>query len=172
MTPANDGDIQRGPLAKKVGKHLGYGVLTMLAEQVIGPFADLRHAIRAGYYNRVKAYKQKKGQDTTSIEQKQDKLAGRVKEEWVGDYGDQTWMKVIHGLTTTSEKLAILAGAIGLLATIASAFAPPAAVVATVSGVVGVSLAGLALIGRSILSIASLVKYNQAKRANKIILPR
>ncbi len=160
VSPAQQGDIQRGALAKQIGKHIGYGVLSMIAEQVIGPFADLKHVIRLGYYSRLK--KGKTGTELTKIEDKEDKVKDNVSEEWIGDYQGETWMTVIHAMSTTSEKLAVLAGAIGLLATIASAFAPPAAVVATVAGIIGVSLTGLALIGRSILAIASLVKYNKA----------
>jgi len=160
VSPAQKGDIQRGALAGKIGKHIGYGVLNMLAEQVIGPFADLKHVIRLGYYSRLK--KGKTGTELTKIEDKEKKVKDNVSEEWTGDYQGETWMTVIHALSTTSEKLAVLAGAIAFLATIASAFAPPAAVVATVAGIVGVSLTGLALIGRSILSIASLIKYNKA----------
>jgi|GEM_PF-1882569 len=158
--PVQPPPVQSPSLAKRIGKHVGYGVLTMVAEQVIGPFADLKHLIRQGHYSRIK--KGKTGTDLQKVKDKEKKLSERVKSEWVGKYPGQTWMAVVHAMSTTSEKLAALAGAVGLLAAICSAFAPPAAVVATIAGIIGASLAGLALIGRSILTVGSYVKWKSS----------
>ncbi|MBK8135692.1 MAG: hypothetical protein IPK52_07630 [Chloroflexi bacterium] len=133
--------LMRAVTAKKVFKKIGLGVVNLAFETFIGPLTDLKNVIRLIWEHGDSA--------------KVDKVKERVQEEWIGKYGSHTWMKVLHAITTTIEKLGGLAGAISLLATLASIAAPAAAPIAAIFAVIGVVCAGIALIGRSILSGAS-----------------
>jgi hypothetical protein len=151
VSSAANGDIQRFDKAK-VGKRIGYGVANFFSEALIGPLTDLKHLVRVIHYN---------VQKDPNKDTKTDKIKERVKEEWVGEYPGARWMNVFHAIGTTAEKLAALAGVITLIATIASIWMGAAAPIATVAGLVGLSLASIAFLVRALLSSVSLYKFKK-----------
>lgn len=154
QTAGGGAEIQRVSAAQ-VGKKIGYAVLNLAAETVLGPLADFKNLIRVGWHNY-------RGETD-----KADKVKKRVTEEWIGDYDDD-WMAAVHAISTTCEKLAGLAGVIGFLATIASIWVAAAAPVAAVSAVVALVFTSIAFILRSILTIANAVKwYNGDSKGKK-----
>lgn len=140
------------------GAKLGYAGLSFIAESIIGPLADLKHAIRVIHY---------KVQKDPQAAQKTKKVSDRVKDEWVGTYPGATWMNAIHGAAVTVEKAMGIIGAIAFLSTIISAWVPAAAPVAATCGVIAFALGLTDLVLRGILGIASVIKYRSATDAEE-----